>query len=476
MNDHIMTVGLEVHVELKTASKIFCSCPVEFGAPPNTNICPVCMGLPGALPTLNRRVVEYAVKAGLALNCRINELSFMDRKNYFYPDLPKAYQISQYDVPLCSDGHLDIEPEGNKKRVGITRIHIEEDAGKLIHTENGETLIDCNRCGTPLIEIVSAPDMHSAEEAKAYLKMLRAVILCTGISDCRMNEGSLRCDVNVSVAKKGSEATGQRTEIKNINSFSFVGKAIDAEFSRQVEILENGGEVVRETRRFNASTGKTEPMRSKESVEDYRFFREPDLVPVRVDRKTVEDIARSIPTLPHQRKKHYADEMGLSEYDSTLLSSDIVLSDLFEAAARNTEHKKTLANIILGDILRLSQGEEFFCPIPPDHLAELATLFGNGDINSSTVKRLTARLWESQDRSPKELVEAEGLWQIKDERVLMPIIKEALTRNARSVEDYKNGKSNAIKALIGYVMSRTGGLAEPKTVESMILRLINEIK
>lgn len=469
MNRYEMTVGLEVHVELKTNSKMFCSCPVEFGSVPNTHICPVCMGLPGALPRLNRKAVEYAVAAGLALNCSVSEISFMDRKNYFYPDLPKAYQISQYDIPLCRDGYLDI---GNGRKIRINRIHIEEDAGKLIHTADGDTLIDHNRCGTPLIEIVSAPDIHSSEEAKIYLKKLRAILLCLGISDCKMNEGSMRCDVNISAKPIGQTEHGQRTEIKNINSFSFVAKAIDAEFARQTAILDRGESVRQQTRRYNAATGKTEEMRSKENTDDYRFFREPDLLEVRISKEETESIRSSLPTLPDQRRKKYKEEFGLSDYDSELLSSDTVLSDLFEKCASTAKNKKILANLLLGEVLRLSADEEFFCPIPAEHISEICDLYSDGEINSSTAKKLIGRLWSGEPHSPIEIVNAENLRQIKSKEILLPLAKEAVEKNSRAAEDYKNGKSNALKSLVGYVMSRTGGLAEAKSAEKLILELL----
>ena len=471
MRKYEMTVGLEVHVELKTASKMFCSCPVSFGDLPNTHICPICMGLPGALPSLNARAIEYAVKAGLALNCSISEISYMDRKNYFYPDLPKAYQISQYDLPLCYDGYLDI---GNGRKIGINRIHVEEDAGKLIHKKNGDTLIDYNRCGTPLIEIVSAPDIHSAEEAKIYLKKLRAILLCLGISDCKMNEGSMRCDVNISAKPLGSCENGERTEIKNINSFSFVAKAIDAEFARQTELLEAGEQVRRETRRYNVSSGKTEQMRAKESAEDYRFFREPDLLPVKVSIEQIESIRKSLHPLPQEKKQIYTEEFGLSDYDAELLSSDTALSALFDSCATLSNNRKGLANLLLGEILRLSNDEDFYCPINPKYIAETADLCASDEINSTTAKRIIGRLWNGEMRSPTEIVDAEELRQIKSEDVLLPLVKEAIEKNERAVRDYKNGKSNAAKSLMGYVMSRTAGLAEPKTVEKLILQLLGE--
>ena len=318
MQDYEMVIGLEVHVELKTETKIFCGCSTKFGAPPNTQCCPVCTGMPGSLPVLNGKVVEYAVMAGLATNCEIATYSKQDRKNYFYPDLPKAYQISQYDLPLCSHGYLDIETEAGKKRIGITRIHIEEDAGKLTHVEGHGTLIDCNRCGVPLIEIVSEPDLRSAEETKAYLQKLRAIILYTGVSDCKMNEGSFRCDVNLSIRKKGSDQLGTRTEMKNLNSFQSVVKAIEYEFARQVSVLDEGGEVIQETRRFDMNTGKTASMRSKENADDYRYFPDPDLVPIVVSDTFRKELEDRIPVLPDQRKQQYQSQYGLSSLTAAL--------------------------------------------------------------------------------------------------------------------------------------------------------------
>lgn len=468
-----MIVGLEVHVELSTSTKIFCSCSTRFGAAPNTQCCPVCMGLPGSLPVLNRRVVEYAVKAGLATNCKVSRYSGQDRKNYFYPDLPKAYQISQYASPLCRDGYLEIKTESGKRRIGIERIHIEEDAGKLIHDERG-TLIDFNRCGVPLIEIVSRPDIRSAEEAKEYLRTLRTLMLYAGVSDCRMNEGSLRCDVNISLRQRGSEDFGVRCEIKNINSFSFVAKAIEYEFARQADMLERGEEILQETRRFDMSSGRTYPMRSKESADDYRYFPDPDLPQVEVSDEMIRDLLLEMPRLPAQRREGYISRYGIGEYESELLTSDKALADYFEAAAEQTEYRKTLANIIISELLRLARSEDFECGISPKSLAELATLAGSARINSSTAKKLLQRLWE-KDFSPFEIVVAEELEQINDEELLRRYVTEAIEASPSSVQDYKRGKTAAAKAIVGRVMSATGGRANPAIASKLVEDMLNSI-
>ena len=468
-----MVIGLEVHVELKTTTKIFCSCPTTFGAAPNTQCCPVCMGFPGTLPVLNKKVVEYAVKAGLATNCKIANYSKEDRKNYFYPDLPKAYQISQYDLPLCEHGWLDIETEEGSKRIGITRIHIEEDAGKLVHDDAHGTMIDCNRCGVPLIEIVSEPDIRSAEEAKAYLQKLRAIILYTGISDCKMEEGSLRCDVNLSVRKVGAEAFGTRTEMKNLNSFQFIVKAIEYEYKRQVDAIEAGEIVVQETRRFDTATGKTNTMRTKEDADDYRYFPDPDLPPIEMSDERIAAFAAEIPELPDARKARYIEKYGLTPYDGEILTSDKAMADYFEAAAAATKYPKTVANLLISEVLRMLEGESFSCPLSPDRLAELATLLGEDVINSSTAKKLLKEMFET-GASPKKLVEERGLAQINDEALLAALVREAVESNPKSVADYKKGKQAAAKAIVGRVMQKTDGRGNPVIIQRLLEEELNK--
>ena len=461
-----MVIGLEVHCELKTKTKIFCGCSTAFGAEPNTQCCPVCMGMPGSLPVLNRQVVEYAVKAGMATNCTISRFSKEDRKNYFYPDLPKAYQISQYDLPLCEHGWLDIETADGAKRIGITRIHIEEDAGKLIHGEEG-TGCDYNRCGVPLIEIVSEPDIRSAEEAKAYVQKLRAILLYTGVSDCRMQEGSLRCDVNLSVRKKGESRFGTRTEMKNLNSFQFIVKAIEYEYARQVEVLESGGEVVQETRRFDQASGKTYTMRKKEDADDYRYFPDPDLPPIVLDEETLARWKAAIPVLPDERKAMYIEQYGLSSRDAELLSAEQAVADYFEAAAKQTAYPKTLVGLLTTEIFRLLPADSTDIPLSPAHLARLADLLGEEKINSGTGKKLLGQLWE-KDADPAVLAEEQNLWQISDESVLRPLAREAVEKNPRSVADYRRGKVQAIQALVGQCLRATGGQGNPQILRRLL--------
>lgn len=453
-------IGLEVHIELKTASKIFCGCPTAFGAKPNTQVCPICAGLPGTLPTLNQHAVELGVRAGLATGCSISPLSFFDRKNYFYPDLPKAYQISQNDTPLCRDGYVDITAHGEKKRIGIERIHLEEDAGKLTHTEGG-TLIDYNRCGVPLIEIVSRPDIRNAEEAKAYLSELRLIMLYADVSDCKMNEGSFRCDVNLSVRKKGDTALGVRTEMKNINSFTFVAEAIEYERKRQIDLLEGGGRVLMETRRFDSDTGKTYTMRVKESAADYRFFREPDLPPLQISESTVDSLRNTLPLLPDELRKLLKDNYGLAEDTAEIIVSRPAMSSYFLRGAELTAYPRTVANLMITELLGTQAADEFAPEVSAKSLSAVAELFGKGEINSSTVKKLLAMLSEDTDTTPEELVERHGLRQINDRELLRYELDKVLENTPKLFEDYKNGKAAAKKAIIGKVMASTGGKANP---------------
>ena len=461
-----MVIGLEVHVELKTKTKIFCSCSTAFGAEPNTQCCPVCMGYPGTLPVLNKQVVHDAVLAGLATGCTIARYSKQDRKNYFYPDLPKAYQISQYDLPLCVGGHLTIETEAGEKRVGITRIHIEEDAGKLVHDPEKGTLIDCNRCGVPLIEIVSEPDIRTPQEAVAYLRKLRAVIAYTGVSDCRMQEGSLRCDVNLSIHKPG-EPFGTRTEMKNLNSFVSVQRAIEEEYRRQVESVKKGEAIVQETRRFDQNTGKTSSMRRKENANDYRYFPDPDLAPIVLGDELVKQWGAELPQLPDARKAAYMANDGLTGYAAEQLVSSKYLADYFETAAQGCKAVKTLGNLMISEVFRLMEGEDALIPIAPDHLARIAELAEAGVINSGAAKKTIAALWE-QDEAPEGYIDRMGLRQIHDEKQLAAFVAEALSAHPDMVDGYLKGKLTLKKALMGAAMGLSGGMANPVLLQRLM--------
>ncbi|MBE6714351.1 MAG: Asp-tRNA(Asn)/Glu-tRNA(Gln) amidotransferase subunit GatB [Ruminococcaceae bacterium] len=474
INDYEAVIGLEVHVELKTETKIFCRCSASFGGEPNTKVCPVCLGLPGALPVLNKKAVDLAIKAGLCTGCEISEISFFDRKNYFYPDLPKAYQITQFDVPLCKNGSLLIETEDGEKRVGITRIHIEEDAGKLNH-DNEKTLIDCNRCGVGLIEIVTEPDLRSGDEAKAFLKKLRTHLLYAGVSDCKMNEGSLRCDVNLSVRKRGETALGVRTEMKNLNSFQFVGKAIEYEYRRQVQAVERGEQIVQETRRFDAQSGKTFSMRTKENANDYRFFPEPDLPPLVLSQKHIEKLKSEIPSLPDEREERYIKEYCIPCKTARIIAGDVFLADYFERCAAASKHPEAVANLLTSFIMGMCGGEHFECNADPLHFACVADMQSEGVINSQVAKMLLADLC-TEDFDPLERVEREALAQIQAREELLPFVIQAISESERAVADYKKGKASAAKSIVGKAMGLSQKKAEPKALEKLVMERLELVK
>ncbi len=469
-----VVIGLEVHVELGTETKIFCGCSTAFGSEPNTQTCPVCMGMPGALPVLNEKVVEYAITAGLATNCEIARYGKQDRKNYFYPDLPKAYQISQFDLPLCQNGYIDIESEEGTKRIGITRIHIEEDAGKLTHESDGGSLIDYNRCGVPLIEIVSEPDMGSAEEAKLYLQKIRAMMMYAGVSECKMNEGSFRCDVNVSVREKGQKELGTRAELKNMNSFNFIGKAIDYETKRQIALIEAGEKVLQETRRWDTSKGKSLSMRTKENAHDYRYFPDPDLVPITISESKIEKIKSMLPVLPDDRKKVYVDEYGLSNYDAEQIVSSRYVADYFEEVIKQTKDVKMVANLLMTYVFRLmANREDDLITISPNNFAELVKVINEGMINQTIAKKVVDEMWQ-KDESPKEIIERLDLKQITDIGELKKIAHDLVINNEKIVKDYQSGKQKALQALIGMMMRETKGKANPQIVKDILIEVMNK--
>ncbi len=470
--DYELVVGLEVHAELSTKTKIFCSCPTEFGAEPNTHICPICTAMPGALPVLNEKVVEYAVKAGLATNCSISKDSKNDRKNYFYPDLPKSYQISQFDKPLCNNGYVEIEDDnGNLKKVRILRIHIEEDAGKLNHNEyTGGSLVDLNRAGVPLIEIVSEPDINSSAEADRYLKKLKSILQYIEVSDCKMQEGSLRADVNVSVHKK-NEPYGTRCEIKNMNSFRSIQRAIEYEKDRQIYENEHGNVITQETLRWDDFEGKTFQMRDKEDAQDYRYFPEPDLVAIRLSDEYVENIRKNLPEMPESRKERYMKEYGLSQKDANTLTSSKAFSDIFEKAGSICNNYKAVFNWLNSDISRILNEKEMEpeqIPFTAEHLAGLVSLLDKEVISSSIGKKVLDELFENP-RDPQKIIEEKGWIQISDESAIKEVVKKVLENNPQSIADFKAGKDKALAYLIGQSMKETKGKANPKMLTEMFL-------
>ena len=475
--DYEMIVGLEVHAELKTKTKIYCGCKNEFGAEVNTNCCPICTGMPGTLPTLNKKVVEYAIKMGHATNCSINRICKQDRKNYFYPDLPKAYQISQFDIPLCEHGYLDciVNENGDTKRIGITRIHIEEDAGKLIHDDSfAGSLVDFNRCGVPLIEIVSEPDIRSVVEAKAYLDTIKSILQYIDVSDCKMQEGSIRCDVNVSVHKPG-EPFGTRVEMKNVNSFSGACRAIEYEANRQIEILEQGGEITQETRRWDDMKGCNFLLRSKEDAQDYRYFPEPDLLTIVVEQETVDRLKAELPELPNKKIKRYMEEYGLPHFDSNLLVENIATDRFFEQCiALDVCPPKAIANWLLGDVTRILHEKNIEITetsLTPKKLTDMIVLITKGTISNTAGKTVLEEIIFS-DKLPEDVVQEKGLAQVSDTSVLEGIARSVLAANAKAVEDYKGGKTNVIGFLVGQCMRQSKGQGNPAVLKEIILKLI----
>ena len=474
-----VVIGLETHAELSTESKIYCSCKNQFGLEVNSQVCPICMGMPGTLPTLNEKVVDYAIKMGHALNCTINRVCKQDRKNYFYPDLPKAYQISQSDVPLCENGYVDILSDGEVRRIGVTRIHIEEDAGKLLHSDkfHGSSLVDLNRCGVPLIEIVSEPDMKSSAEAKIYLETLKSILKYLDICDCKMQEGSIRCDVNVSVHKPG-EPLGTRTEMKNVNSFSAAVRGIDYEINRQIEILEAGGTITQETRRWDDVKGVSTSMRSKEDAQDYRYFPEPDLLTIVVEQERVDELKKQIPELPNAKLLRYVNDFGITLKEATFVSESVELAGLFdECTAKGKAAPKSYISWIVGDLVKYlnDTGKTIAdTKLTADKLIDLVDVINAKTISNASGKKVFAVLLE-QDKAVKDIIAELGLSQVSDSAALEKIADEVLTANEKSVADFKNGKTNALGYLVGQCMKASKGKANPGMMKEIITKKLSEM-
>jgi aspartyl-tRNA(Asn)/glutamyl-tRNA(Gln) amidotransferase subunit B len=469
-----VVIGLEVHAQLATATKIFCGCPTGFGAPPNTNVCPVCLGMPGALPVLSRHAVELAIKAAIALNCKVRQHSRFARKNYFYPDLPKGYQISQYDEPFSEHGWVDITVDGAHKRIGLTRIHMEDDAGKSIHDGFKDSArysyVDLNRSGTPLIEIVSDPDMRSSDEAYAYLSEVKQVLQFIEVSTCDMEKGHLRCDANVSVRLKGESKLGTKAEVKNLNSFRFLKQALDFEIGRQVALIEGGGRVMQETRLYNPDLGETFAMRSKEEAHDYRYFPEPDLVPLRIGDEWLAEIRASVPELPARKRERFIGEMGLSEYDADVLTGSREISVYFDTAARVSGQPKMTANWVMGDLMGAlkAEGREITAsPVSAENLGELVKLIASGELSGKLAKEIFPKMFATGD-APAEIIAREGLKQISDTGALERIIEEVIAANPKQVEQYKGGKTSVVNFLVGQAMKATRGQANVGVVTELL--------
>jgi aspartyl-tRNA(Asn)/glutamyl-tRNA(Gln) amidotransferase subunit B len=470
-SDYQPVIGLEVHAQLLTRAKIFCGSSTQFGAPPNHNTCPVCLGMPGVLPVLNKRVVEFAVRAGLALGCTIRKTSIWSRKNYFYPDLPKGYQITQYDQPICEGGKLTIEVDGAARDIRIRRIHMEEDAGKNVHdAAAGDSLVDLNRAGVPLLEIVSEPDIRTSEEAVEYLKTLRDVLVYLGINDGNMEEGSFRCDANVSVMRKGSSALGQRTELKNMNSFRFVRHAIDYEISRQIGVLESGGKVVQETRLWDVQRNETRPMRSKEDANDYRYFPEPDLPPLRVSEALIDEVRGSLPELPKAKSRRFQSQYGLPAYDAKILCAERPLADFFEACAQQYKDYKKLSNWFLGELLRLLKevgGSISTLKVPPAQLAALLAMVDKGEISANAGKDVLGEMFRAGG-DPASIIAKRGLGQVSDDAVIEAAVEDAIAKNPGEVEKYRSGRKQVFGFFVGQVMKAMKGKGNPARINELL--------
>lgn len=471
-----IVMGLEVHTELSTKTKIFCNCSTQFGGEPNTHVCEICSGMPGTLPLLNKKVVEYAVRTGLATNCTITQYNKFDRKNYFYPDLPKAYQISQLYLPICRNGYIEVDADdGEKKKIRIHEIHMEEDAGKLIHDEWEDcTLVDYNRCGVPLLEIVSEPDFRSAEEVLQYLERLRAILQYIGASDCKMQEGSLRADINLSVRKKGEEKFGVRTEMKNMNSFKAIQRAIEYESQRQIELLEEGGVVTQETRRWDDNKGVSTAMRSKEDAQDYKYFPEPDLPPIEISDEYIENIKNNMPELPQEKKQRYITELGLPEYDTNILTGSVYLVRLFERTVEVTGNPKDSANWIMGELMKLLNDSQTLpenMSFEFDSLGKIINLVNSGKINRGTGKKVLEKVF-TDNVEPEKYIEENNLGAMTDTGAIKSVIEQVIAENEKSVNEYKGGKTQAFQYLIGQSMRALRGKAPAQEVQKILKELL----